>query len=99
MHMPYWEEPKYNDPEEVDGPGDVNLPATMHHMQARAEIDLLVRAGSLEEAEGEEAMKLWRAKGELDDESRELAAISVLEDRGLIEAEEAAELREKSTAT
>ena len=94
--MPYWDEPKYNDPDEIDGPNDVTLPSTMHHMQAKAELDLLVQEGVLNDAEAQSAMKTWKAKSELANEDMVNAAIGVLEDNELIGESKAEELRQKA---
>ena len=94
--MPYWDEPKYNDPDEIDEPSDVTLPSTMHHMQAKAELDLLVQAGVITDAGAQSAMKTWKAKSELANEDMVNAAIGVLEDNELIEESTAEELRQKA---
>ena len=93
--MPYWDEPKYNDPDEIDGPGDVRLPSTMHHMQAKAELNLLVRAGAITDDEAMEAMKDWRARQELGDDRRLWAAVNQLEERDLLDGEQAEGIRER----
>jgi hypothetical protein len=95
--MPYWEEPKYNDPDEIDGPEDVTLPGTMHHMQAKAELDLLVQAGALDEDEAHSALKRWKARGELDTSDRVEAALDVLASEGADPDEVASELRERAS--
>lgn len=94
--MPYWDEPKYNDPDSIDGPDDVKLPSTMHHMQAKAELDLLVRAGALSDYEAQKVMTRWRAKGELSDEDMIDAAISILAENEILSKDEANGLREKA---
>lgn len=96
--MPYWEEPRYNDPEDIEGPEDVNLPSTMHHMQVKAELDLLVQEGVIDDAGAQEAMKAWRAKNELSGEDMVDAAIDVLASRDVIDEDEANNLREKAAA-
>lgn len=93
--MPYWEEPKYNDPDEIDGPGDVTLPSTMHHMQVKAELDHLVRDGAITDVEAEEAMKNWRAKQEISDDRKLKAAVSRLEERGLLDDDQAKGIMEQ----
>jgi hypothetical protein len=92
--MPYWKELKYNDPEEIEGPDDVVLPSTLHHMQAKAELNVLVGEGILTDAQAQQVMKRWRAKNELGDE-RISAAIDVLEDNGLLDESEAEGLRQQ----
>jgi hypothetical protein len=94
--MPYWEEPKYNDPEEIESPTDVVLPRTMHHMQAKAELDLLVDAGAIGHEEAERLMMSWQARGKLDGEDVVEAAIDVLEEHGVVPESEAADLRERA---
>lgn len=94
--MPYWKELKYNDPEDIEGPEDVVLPSTLHHMQAKAELNVLVGEGIITDAEAQRAMKKWRAKNELGDE-RITAAIEVLEENGLLDEAEADGLREQVT--
>lgn len=96
--MPYWDEPKYNDPDEIDGPDDVRLPSTMHHMQVKAELDLLVRAEVITDDEAMEAMKDWRARQEMEDDRKLLAAVNKLEKRGLLEEGQAEGIRERMAA-
>jgi len=96
--MPYWDEPRYNDPDDIDGPGDVTLPSTMHHMQVKAELDLLVQAGVIDDVGAQEAIKNWRAKNELSGDDMVEAAIEVLADWDLIDEDEANDLREKAAA-
>lgn len=94
--MPYWDKPKYNDPESIDGPDDVRLPSTMHHMQAKAELDLLVRAEVITDHEAQQVMKRWRAKNKLSGDDMVEAAIDVLANNGLLDENEAEGLREKA---
>jgi hypothetical protein len=94
--MPYWKELKYHNENEVDGPADVSLPATMHHMQAKAELDLLVEKGALTTDEADAAMTNWRAMKQMGDDDRVVAAIDILEREGLLEEAEAKSLREKA---
>lgn len=96
--MPYWNELKYNDAEDIDGPGDVSLPSTMHHMQVKSELNMLLELGALDERGVEEAMRMWKAKSELGDVDKAEAAIDELEQSGVIDEEEASELRERATA-
>lgn len=83
--MPYWDDPKYNDPEEIEGPDDVHIPVTAHHMQAQAELNLLMETGALDEREVEEALAMWRAKKEVTNEDRVEAAVDVLLDSDAID--------------
>jgi len=96
--MPYWDEPRHNDPESINEPGDVSLPSTLHFMQARAEVNLLVQAGALSDEEGESVLSAWRARNELDGSDRVGAAIDLLEEHGVIDDGEAEGLREKASA-
>jgi len=95
--MPYWDEPKYNDPDEIDGPSDVRLPSTMHHMQVKAELNLLVRADAISDAEAMEAIKDWRARQELEDDRKLRVAVNKLEKHGLLDGEQAEGIRENMT--
>jgi len=93
--MPYWEEPRYNDPDKIDSVEDVRLPSLMHHMQVKAELDLLVRAGALEDEQAMQAMKNWRAKQELGNDRKLRAAVNKLEDRNLLDQEQAETIRKE----
>jgi len=57
--MPYWTEPKYNDPDEIDTPSDVRLPDRLHHTQARAELECLVDAGAIGDREADRLLERW----------------------------------------
>lgn len=95
--MPYWEDLKWNDLDDVDGPGDVGIPKTAHHMQAKAEIDILIQEGALDHDEGERALEMWKAEQQMGDETRSLGAIAILEERGVIDEEEAEDLRGRAS--
>lgn len=92
--MPYWEEPKHNEPDEIDGPEDVRLPSTMHHMQVKAELDLLVQADVITDDEAMEVMQEWRARQELEDDRKLRKAVDMLEERNLLDEDQADAVRE-----
>ena len=94
MHMPYWDELQYNDVDEVNGPDDVNLPPLMHHMQAKAELDLLTRAGTITGEEAKQVMDEWKASQEMSVNVRLRAAIDELETREVIADDQADEIRQ-----
>jgi hypothetical protein len=95
----YWDETEYNDPEEVSGPDDVTLPITAHHMQAQAELDLLLRAGSLTEEDAELVLKRWRARKQLGGGDRVRAAVAELERHGVVDEAEAEDLLDREIET
>lgn len=96
--MPYWEDLEYNDPDEIDGPDDVTLPVTMHHMQARTELDLLVRGDVIDDDEAMRVMREWRARQEMSDDSRLRSAVDELAARDLIDEERAEGIKERIPA-
>lgn len=90
--MPYWEELEWNDADDVHSAGDVDIPPTAHHMQAKAEIDLLVDEGAIGHDEGARALRMWKAENQGDEKSK-LGAIDMLEKHGVISGDEAEDLR------
>lgn len=92
--MPYWDELRWHEPDEVDSVEDVEIPATAHHMQAKAEVDMLVEEGRLSHDEGAQALRVWKAenKGNMDPE---LGAIDLLEKNDVITEDEADDLRSR----
>lgn len=87
----YWDEPRYNNPDEIDGPADVTLPPTIHHMQARAEVNQLVKAGAID---GDEALGILHEWRDDDDNEVDLeAAVDALEGAGLVDKEIADDIR------
>jgi hypothetical protein len=94
--MPNWKELKYHDPDEVESPEDVDIPQIVHHMQARAEIDLLIQEGCLTTEEGSEALEMWRDGGTA--RSGLMNAISTLQNAEVIGQDEAEDLRARVEA-
>ena len=91
--MPYWDELRYNELDEVNGPEDVNLPPLMHHMQAKAELELLTRAGAISGQEAKEVMDHWKASQEMDSTVRLRAAVDELVTVGVIDTTEAERMK------
>ena len=90
--MPYWETLRWNDADEVESPEDVHIPPTAHHMQAKAEVDLLVEKERLTHDEAAKALRMWKAENAGDDDAK-LGAIDLLAKHGVIDEDEAEDLR------
>lgn len=83
---------KFNDPEEVQGPEDVMLPKHAHPMQVRSELSKLLMQGVLEADEMDTMYEAWldgRGEGGLE------SAVDTLEAEGVVDADEAEDLRSR----
>jgi len=57
--MPY-HDISFNDPEDIDDAGDVNLPAHKHHMTIKAELDRLAEEGVISDEEASDLYEEWQ---------------------------------------
>jgi hypothetical protein len=92
----YWDDLKWNSEDDIDGPDDVAIPITAHHMQAQAELNIMLESGLLSVEEVNEAMTEWKQQKKLANGIEVDTAVRALKKHGVIDNDEANDIKQRA---